>query len=417
LNGGGGNDTASYTTSSADITANLELGSATGEGTDVLISIENLQGGSGRDTLTGNSGANRLDGGLGADTMAGGKGDDTYVVDNTGDVVKEEDGEGTDTVESSLTTYTLGNNLEKLILKEGSGNINGTGNGLANTLTGNSGANRLDGGLGADTMAGGAGDDTYVVDNTGDVVTEASGAGTDTIETSVSYTLNANVEKLILKEGFGNIDGTAKDDNNDNNTLTGNTGNNKLSGGGGNDTLIGGEGNDSLIGGKGNDSLQGGAGNDTLIGGDDNDTLDLRTNNTSLVGDKAEGGEGNDTVIISQSALGASGVNLDGGAGNDTLRVFRGSALADLNLSDLNAKNFETLDLRTDTNVNNLVLSSQGIQKLLMDSHSNKLTLLMGNNDTYSIETESNETVTQGKFVSFYNQSNTLIAQVELSYA
>ena len=70
---------------------------------------------------------------------------------------------------------------------------------LFNFLTGNAAANRLDGGAGADIMTGGAGNDTYVVDNAGDVVTEAAGGGTDTVESSITFTLGAEVENLFSR--------------------------------------------------------------------------------------------------------------------------------------------------------------------------------------------------------------------------
>ena len=98
----------------------------------------------------------------GADTLRGGGGNDTYVVDNAGDVVTENAGEGTDLVQSSLT-YTLGANVENLTLT-GAAAINATGNTLDNILTGNTANNVLTGGAGNDTMRGGAGNDTYVVD-------------------------------------------------------------------------------------------------------------------------------------------------------------------------------------------------------------------------------------------------------------
>src|SRR5262249_30662662 len=144
-------------------------------------------------------------------------------------------------VQSSIG-YTLGVNVENLTLT-GSANINGTGNADANTIIGNIGDNTLDGGAGSDTMSGGLGKDTYVVDNPSDVVLENASEGTDTVQSSVTYTLGANVENLTLT-GSANIDATG---NGDANTLTGNSGNNILNGLGGADTMSGGDGNDTYF--------------------------------------------------------------------------------------------------------------------------------------------------------------------------
>src|SRR5436309_1440705 len=166
---------------------------------------------------------------FGADTMIGGAGNDTYVVDNVGDVITENAAEGTDLVQSSAT-YTLGTNLENLALTgasaiSGTGNAGDnilTGNAAVNTLTGGLGNDQLDGGAGADTLKGGAGDDSYTIDNASDVITELAGEGIDTARTSVTYTIGANVEILVLT-GSAAINGTG---NTLNNTLTGNTANN-----------------------------------------------------------------------------------------------------------------------------------------------------------------------------------------------
>ncbi|MEK6670819.1 MAG: calcium-binding protein, partial [Nitrospirota bacterium] len=178
---------------------------------------------------TGNSLNNTLIGNSAANLLTGGAGDDTYGVDQAGDVVTEQVNEGIDTVQSAASV-TLGANVEHLVLT-GTDAIDGTGNELNNTLTGNSAANALTGGAGADTLLGGAGDDTYGVDDAGDLVTEQVNEGLDTVQSSVSYTLGANLENLTLT-GTGAIDGTG---NSLNNVLTGNSAANILTGGDGDD--------------------------------------------------------------------------------------------------------------------------------------------------------------------------------------
>jgi Ca2+-binding RTX toxin-like protein len=274
-------------------------------------------------------------------------------VDSAGDVVEEFVEGGTDVVQSSVS-HTLAANVEHLVLT-GAAAINGTGNDLANTLTGNAAANVLDGRLGADTVIGGLGNDTYVVDSAEDVVTEAAGTGTgtDTVQASVSHTLAANVERLVLT-GAGAIDGTG---NALANVLTGNAAANRLSGGGGNDTLTGGEGDDTLDGGPGTDTLLGGAGNDAanvltgnaadnrLTGGLGNDTLSGGAGNDTLVGglgnDTLTGGTGQD-VFRFDTALNAT-TNRDTIAdfvvADDTFELLQ-AVFAGLELGDLSAEAF-----------------------------------------------------------------------------
>lgn len=184
----------------------------------------------------------------------------TYVV-GTGDTVIEAAGAGADTVSSSIT-WTLGSNLENLTLT-GSSAINGSGNALGNVMTGNSAAN---------VLTGGAGNDTYVV-GTSDTVTEAANAGSDTVQSSITWTLGANLENLTLTgsstvNGTGNTLGNVLTGNAANNTLTGNAGNDTLDGGAGTDTLAGGTGNDGYVLGRGYgaDTLQE---NDTTAGNTD----------------------------------------------------------------------------------------------------------------------------------------------------
>jgi Ca2+-binding RTX toxin-like protein len=258
------------------------------EGNDYLL------GGDGNDYLNGGDGKDYIDGGAGADTMEGGTGDDTYIVDNVNDKIIDSPGTGVETVYSSVN-WTLGAGLDNLYL---TGNtIRGIGNNLNNNIYGNSqnntlegkegndnifgdagndsiyggsGDDKLDGGdgndylnggngndildggyYGADTLEGGSGNDIYIVNDANDKIIDSPGTGIETVKASVSWTLGAGLDSLIL-EGYGKYNGTG---NNLNNTITGNQYDNILNGGTGNDTLIGKGGNDTLVGGSGADTF------------------------------------------------------------------------------------------------------------------------------------------------------------------
>ena len=248
-----------------------------------------LRGLAGNDVLVGAGGSDTLDGGLGADTMRGGRDRDTYYVDNIGDVVVETDdgsppretgvidqrmalglnlGGAIDQVIASIN-YTLGALVENLQLVSAA-NLTGIGNALDNLLSGNEAANRLsglagadtleggggndtleggddgdtlEGGAGIDTLAGGAGDDTYIVDSATDTLIELAGGGIDTVQSSVTFTLANEFERLTLV-GTAAIDGSG---NSLDNVVTGNPGDNRLHGGPGADLLVGLGGSDVFV--------------------------------------------------------------------------------------------------------------------------------------------------------------------------
>jgi Ca2+-binding RTX toxin-like protein len=140
--------------------------------------INRLEGDDGNDTLTGNDGNDTLDGGFGADSMTGGANDDSYVVDSTGDKVVESSASGGhDTVASSIT-YTLGSNLEDLLLEGGLVPLDGTGNSLNNLIAGNGGDNVLSGLAGNDTLDGAGGNDLLLGGDGADTLQASEGADT-----------------------------------------------------------------------------------------------------------------------------------------------------------------------------------------------------------------------------------------------
>jgi Ca2+-binding RTX toxin-like protein/GH24 family phage-related lysozyme (muramidase) len=189
-----------------------------GDGNDVLVGFtasndaqQTLNAGeTDHDKIYAGAGNDLILGGWGDDQIYGEDGDDTYMVNSVNDSIVEGRNEGYDTVISS-TNYQLNQNIEELRLLEGY-NIHGTGNALNNKIMGNSADNILDGITGADTLMGGLGNDTYYVDNAGDQVLENQNEGTDTVQTSISYTLADNLENLNLldfsKPELGRVTGS-----------------------------------------------------------------------------------------------------------------------------------------------------------------------------------------------------------------
>jgi Ca2+-binding RTX toxin-like protein len=334
MDGGVGNDTYIVDAAGDLVTENIN------EGTDLVRSsvtftlganvesvvligsgIVNATGNALDNIITGNAWANvlnadagndTLNGAAGADIMAGGLGNDLYYVDNALDVVSEALNAGTDKVLASVN-HTLRANVENLSLI-GASAINGTGNAAPNVLYGNSGDNVLNGGAGADTMAGGLGNDTYILDSTLDRVVEALNAGTDRVQTPLSYLLGANLENLTLT-GTAAVNGTG---NTLSNVLYGNSGDNVLNGGASADTMAGGLGNDIYYVDNALDRVSEtlGAGTDKVLASVSFALLG-NVENLTLTGTAAINGTGNAGANI---LYGNSADNvLNGGAGADTM--------------------------------------------------------------------------------------------------
>ena len=248
------------------------------DGVDTLIGRDGndkLYGADGNDIIHAGNGADLVFGGEGndkiyadeayfadgPDTLNGGAGDDVYVLYSGNDHVLT-DSSGHDRIESKYS-FSLADaqysEIEDLTLLDNPNSFaDGDGNGLDNTIRGNNDTNtlrgfagsdtlygnggndRLEGGFGhIDNLYGGLGDDTYIVTDYDNLI-EASGAGRDTVRSTVRWQLGDNFEVLVL-EGTANINGFG---NALDNRLVGNDGNNYLQGFAGIDTLEGRDGND-----------------------------------------------------------------------------------------------------------------------------------------------------------------------------
>ena len=287
---------------------------------------------------------------------------DNFVLSQTGDIVNENVGEGTDEIRTDLASFTLAvANVENLtgtsasgqsltgsagdnVIRGGAGNDVLDGGAGRDSLRGNGGNDRLIGGSDvANELGGGIGDDTYVVSNGGDTIIELADEGTDTVETALaSYVLTAgNVENLTGTVNTGqSLVGNALG-----NRIDGGTGNDEMQGGAGNDTfvvrnagdtvveLLGGgtdtvetalasyvlpaeveflygtsSGAQTLVGNGLNNLLRGGSGDDTLVGGAGNDDYEIVNAGDTIV---EQAGEGIDTVSTALASYTLTATNVE----------------------------------------------------------------------------------------------------------
>ena len=390
---------------------------------------DTLNGGAGIDTMNGGAGNDTMNGGAGNDIMAGGADNDTYVVQDAGDVITEDVGGGTDTVQTALAAYTLPDNVETLTYT-GAGAFAGTGNGLANTLNGGAGVDTLDGAGGNDTLNGNAGNDILIgglgadtLNGGADNDTLNGGAGNDALNggggnDTASYANEADAMFINLAAGNTRRNSAAaaiEDTLNSVENATGGAGDDTITGSAAANTLNGGAGDDTINGGGGNDLINGGAGNDTInfVIGDEVDTVDGGADADTLAIASGAGGQTLDVIFNGTALTSVEGgavtnvesVTADLGGGNDTLTYAGSVADVTVNLATNSASGFTSLaniETITGGNGNDTLTGTAGAQTLnggggrdTLDGGAGADTLVGGaGNDTYIAD--GTDTITEG---------------------
>jgi Ca2+-binding RTX toxin-like protein len=254
LNGGKGfADMASYFGAPGPVAVDLSLGTATGDGSDTLTGVEDIDGSSFDDVMSGNAAPNFLFGERGNDTLSGGDGDDDGLIGGNGDDAMD-GGSGSDFVSFLFSSAGVTASLTAgTAIGEGSDTLTNIedveGSRHDDVLTGNAGPNTFWAHAGKDVIDGGGGTDAVSYFYSANGVTASLATGTATGEGADTLTMIENL--------FGSPH---------NDRLTGDAAANRLYGLAGDDTLVGRVGDDTLTGGNGTDTLDGGVGTDDCAG-------------------------------------------------------------------------------------------------------------------------------------------------------
>ena len=433
INGGNNTDTFDESTATTDMTISLTSGAgtstSTGQGTDTLTDIENINTGSGNDTLTINdAGDNTIDAG-GETTedvvnVSGGSGT-INITRSGGDVtVSDSVGIGSDSYLDVEQVNVDGTNTDDtFVVSDANDNIfdggagtdeidySASGDNITADFSVASTADVSDGGssIGTDTLTNfeeistGSGDDTFTFNTDVGTVTINANAGndifdfgdasgtlslvdssgntfldfrdyTDTVTVDLSITTSQDVSgdgtfNLSVNGTFNNVSGSANVDN-----IAGTTSADTIYGGDSGDTLSGNSGADTLYGEAGNDTLQGGADVDLLYGGADNDTIDGDGGNDSLYGgdgaDTLDGGADDDYL-----EGGDGNDDIDGGAGTDTIDESSNNnpMIVTLNNAVGSIEDTVTGEIDTVSNVENVNTGSGADQFFLSDEDDNTI--------------------------------------------
>jgi Ca2+-binding RTX toxin-like protein len=243
----GDDDLLDFSTSSAAMSIDPFLGTATGQGADEFVDIWGFVGSDFDDVLIWDDDVWGFAGGGGIDTVDASAKTTAQVIDL--DLLD-------DILTADSTENAIGGSADDLL----------AGNDLRNQLEGGDGNDNLDGYGGNDVFFGGLGNDDFW-----------GGLGADTVDFGASPAgIDADVS-LGFATGEGDdsfedfveiVKGSAFNDQiTGGKTGLGSSINNRITGRAGNDTLTGSDSNDYLKGGAGNDKLRGLEGGDTLKGG------------------------------------------------------------------------------------------------------------------------------------------------------